>query len=128
MCDDELGVTGVLGLVVEELVVTRSVFLGKTRVLNGSVWFLARMVANTRMELHVEGIADELREAANGLVGAAETGMAARPVERILFWKMWEMGRPLFGAFLKRVGTGDVGETTERPRRSRRAAPRVCGS
>ncbi len=73
------------------------------------------MVANTRVELHVDGIVGELRDAANWLMGAAETGMAADDVERWLFRKMLEMGRPMFGAFLERVGTGDLGETTELP-------------
>ena len=73
------------------------------------------MVANTRVELHVDGIAGELREAARWLVGAAETGVAAHHVERGLFRKTLEMGRQMFGAFLERVGTGDLGETTELP-------------
>ena len=73
------------------------------------------MVANTRVELHVDGIAGELRDAANWLVGAAESGVAAHHVERALFRKMLEMGRQMFGAFLTMVGTGDLGETTELP-------------
>ena len=63
----------------------------------------------------MDGIVDELRDAANWLVGAAEAGMAADDVERWLFRKMLELGRQMFGAFLERVGTGDLGETTELP-------------
>ena len=73
------------------------------------------MVANTRVELNVDGIADGLRDAADWLVGAAETGMAAHDVERGLFRKMLELGRRMFGGFLEMVGTGDLGETTELP-------------
>ena len=72
------------------------------------------MLANTLVELNVDGIVDELREAAKWLVNAAETGMAADQVERGVFRKVLEMGRQMFGAFLTMVGTGDLGETTER--------------
>ena len=51
------------------------------------------MVANTRVELNVDGIVGELRDAAKWLVGAAETGMAADDVERGVFRKVLEMGR-----------------------------------
>ena len=71
------------------------------------------MLANTLVELNVDGIVDELREAAKWLVNAAETGMAADQVERGVFRKVLEMGRQMFGAFLTMVGTGDLGETTE---------------
>ncbi len=73
------------------------------------------MVAKTRVELHVDGIVGELRDAATWLVGAAETGMAADDVERGVFRKVLELGRRMFGAFLTMVGTGDLGETTELP-------------
>ena len=73
------------------------------------------MVANTRVELHVDGIVDELREAAKWLVNAAATGMAADQVERGVFRKVLEMGRQMFGGFLAMVGTGDLGDTTEMP-------------
>jgi hypothetical protein len=73
------------------------------------------MVANTRVELNVDGIAGELRDAANWLIGAAETGMAAHDVERGVFRKILEMGRQMFGAFLEMVGTGDLGETITLP-------------
>ena len=73
------------------------------------------MVANTRVELHVDGIVDELRDAANWLRGAAEAGMAAHDAEWGVFRKVLELGRRMFDAFLKMVGTGDLGETTELP-------------
>ena len=73
------------------------------------------MVAKIRVELHVDGIVGELRDAAKWLMGAAEAGMAADDVERWLFWKVLELGRRMFGAFLERVGTGDLGETTTLP-------------
>jgi hypothetical protein len=41
---------------------------------------------------------------------AAQSGTAAHEVEQALFCKVMEMGRVLFGVFLRLSGDGDEGE------------------
>ena len=98
--------------------VTKSDSLGQIWVCVKSVWCLARRLGEGGTcsgGTQCGRVMDELNELARGLVDAAEAGTAAHEVERTWFRKVLEMGRRMFGAFLGRVGTGDLGETTELP-------------
>ena len=55
------------------------------------------------------------REMGRFVEQAAQSGTAAHEVEQALFRKMMEMGRVLFGVFLRLNGDGDEGERVRLP-------------
>jgi len=75
------------------------------------------MLAKSTVELNVEGALLAVKDMVQWLDEAVEHPTAAHVVERELFRRVMEMGRQLFGAFVKAVGNGDLGSevTLERP-------------
>lgn len=67
------------------------------------------MLANSGMELNIDDALSRLNEMAVWLNECVANQTAAHFVERELFYRLLEMGRQLFGAFLEAVGKGDLG-------------------
>lgn len=63
------------------------------------------------VEWHVPEVREQLGSLEQWIAKSAERGVAAHEVERGLFDRLLQIGTTLFGAFLKLVGPGELGET-----------------
>jgi hypothetical protein len=63
------------------------------------------------VEWHVPEVLEQLGALQQWIAKSAEQGASAHDVERGLFDRVLQLGTTLFGAFLKLVGPGDLGET-----------------
>src|SRR5271154_1111127 len=88
----------------------RSPYQGGSIMLTHRTQLLNRDFSET-VEWNVLEIREQLGSLEQWIAKSAEQGASAHEVERGLFDRLLQIGTTLFGAFLKLVGPGDLGET-----------------